>query len=194
MIDRQKFFKNIKPGLFKTLKQSQVDGMNIILDEWEANRDKLRDLRWLAYMFATTYHETAFTMEPIEEYGKGKGRPYGSFQKHSGIAYTRPVKLYYGRGYVMLTWYENYELMGRLLRLDLLNYPELLLKPQFAVKVMFEGMLRGSSSFGDFTGRCLEQYFNDTKDDPIGARKVINGTDKAEEIAGYHKLFLAALS
>lgn len=193
MIDRKKeFFEKIKPGLFKTLKQAQVDGMNFILNEWE--KEKLTDLRFLAYMLATTYHETGYTMQPVEEKGKGKSYMYGKKVKRSGVAYSIPNKVYYGRGYVQLTWYENYQLMGRLLKTDLLSFPELALKPEIAVKIMFEGMLRGSSSFGDFTGRCLEQYFNDKTDDPIGARRIINGTDKAKEIARYHKLFLDALS
>jgi putative chitinase len=36
-------------------------------------------------------------------------------------------------------------------------------------------------------------YFNDVTDDPVGARKIINGTDKAELIAGYHRGFLIDL-
>ena len=34
-------------------------------------------LRQAAYMLATAKHETANTFAPIEEYGKGKGLPYG---------------------------------------------------------------------------------------------------------------------
>ena len=62
-----------------------------------------------------------------------------------------------------------------------------------AIKIMFEGMTKGSSSFGDFTGRCLEQYFNSTTNDTIGARKIINGTDKAKLIADYHNVFLNSI-
>jgi hypothetical protein len=58
---------------------------------------------------------------------------------------------------------------------------------------MFEGMTKGSSSFGDFTGRCLEQYFNNTTEDAVNARKIINGLDKAELIAGYYNKFKDAL-
>ena len=55
-------------------------------------------------------------------------------------------------------------------------------------------MTKGSSSFGDFTGKCLEMYFNGTRESWIGARMIINGTDRAELIADYGKKFLAALS
>lgn len=193
MLKRDIFFTQIKQlGLFSTLSTMQVGGIEAVLNEWE--KRKLTDLRWLAYMLATSYHETAKTMYPIEEIGKGKGHSYGGFRKRSGIVYNSPVKLYYGRGLVQLTWYENYELMGRLLGVDLLNKPELALNVPVAVEIMFEGMLRGSSSVGDFTGKCLEMYFNDRSADWYGARKIINGIDKAQLIADYGKLFYVALS
>lgn len=193
MMNKSNFYKDVRTNLFGgKLTQEQVAGMEYILQQWELSG--LRDLRWLAYMLATTFHETARTMQPIEEYGRGKNYRYGKKIKRSGVPYKYPNKLYYGRGYVQLTWYENYELMGRLLNIDLLRYPELALRPDVAAKIMFEGMLRGASSFGDFTGRCLEMYFNETAEDWINARKIINGLDKAETIAEYGKRFYKALT
>ena len=189
MINRKLTFDSIRKS-FGRLTTEQVEGFTAIFDEWEAG--EYTDIRWLAYMLATAWHETAKTMQPIEEYGKGKNRPYGKKIKHSGIAYFINA-IFYGRGFVQLTWYENYQLMGRLLGLDLLNHPELALVMKNAVRIMFEGMTKGSSSFGDFTGRCLEQYFNDKINDPIGARKIINGVDKANLIAGYHNSFLNSI-
>ena len=76
MINRKTFFYDVRVKLFGgRLDQRQVDGMNAILDEWE-KRD-LTDLRWLAYALATAFWETAHTMWPIEEWGKGQGHPYG---------------------------------------------------------------------------------------------------------------------
>jgi hypothetical protein len=192
MINRKHFFDAVRDNLFNSsFTQEQVEGLDAILDRWEAQG--LADLRWLAYMLATAFHETARTMQPIEEYGKGKGYKYGKKIKRSGIVYTSPDKLYYGRGYVQLTWHENYETMGRLLGVDLLGNPELALHPKIAADIMFEGMTKGNSHFGDFTGKSLENYFNDTKDDWVNARRIINGTDKAELIAGYGKKFYTAL-
>lgn len=178
------FFKTIKP-LFKKFSQSQVDGLNFILNEWEVSG--LRDSRWLAYMLATAFHETAKTMRPIREYGKGKGRKYGKKIKMSGQPYTVPDQIYYGRGYVQLTWFENYDTLGRLLKLPLLENPDLALDPSIAAKIMFVGMTRGI-----FTGVGLSKYFNNTTD-WVNARKIINGLDKAELIAGYAKVFYAGL-
>jgi len=192
MIDKAKFYELIKANkLFVKLSDKQVQSMDFILNEWDKSGHT--DLRWLAYMLATAYHETATTMQAINEYGKGKGMDYGRKLKMSRIAYKLPDKLYYGRGLVQLTWFENYELMGRLLRVDLLGNPDLALDLEIAVKIMFEGMLRGASSFGDFTGKCLEQFFNKTVDDPENARRIINGKDKAKLIAGYHARFLKSL-
>ena len=192
MIDKLKFYTGIREqGLFTKLSQPQVENIDAIINYWDLQG--YTDVRWLAYCLGTCYHETAKTMQPIEEYGKGKGRPYGKKIKHSGVPYTTPNKIYFGRGFVQLTWFENYQLMGRLIGEDLLNYPEKALQTDVAVKIMFEGMTKGSSSFGDFTGKCLEMYFNKTTDDPINARRIINGKDKAQLIAGYHKKFLACL-
>ena len=71
MIDRTTFFAEVRQNLFGgTLRQGQVDGINAILDEWEARR--LGDPRHLAYMLATPYHEVDKTMQPIKEYGGDK--------------------------------------------------------------------------------------------------------------------------
>jgi len=173
------FFAKVRKS-FGKLSQAQVDGFNAILAEWEVR--KLTDKRHLAYMLATAWHETAKTMRAIAEYGKGKGKKYGAIEIATGYAY-------YGRGLVQLTWADNYKKMGKILGIALYENPELALDTKIAVQIMFEGMERGS-----FTGKNLSDYFNATVDDPIGARKIINGTDRAQLIAGHHAKFLAALS
>lgn len=183
MIDRRAFFDGVRPDLFGgTISQAQVEGIDAILDEWEARN--LTDLRWLAYMLATTYHETNKTMQPVRE-------AYWLSEDWR----RRNLRYYpwYGRGYVQLTWEENYRKMGRLLGVDLTGNLDLAMDPHIAAAIMFEGMMQAESSFGDFTGKCLEMYFNDTTDDPVGARRIINGTDKADLIAGYHREFLKDL-
>ena len=191
-MNRQIFIDEVERSLFSSrITQNQIEGINFKLAAWE--KSELTDIRWLAYMLATSYHETAKTMQPIEEYGKGKGRPYGQKLKHNRQLYTWPDKIYYGRGDVQLTWYENYEAMGKLFGIPLLEQPELALNPEISAKIMIEGMTRGKSNRGDFTGVSLENYFNAVKDDPIHARRIINGLDKANLIAGYHDKFLTAI-
>lgn len=191
-MNRTTFYNEVRATLFDgRLLQSQVDGINFKLDAWE--QSGLTDIRWLAYMLATVFHETDRTMQPIEEYGKGRGKPYGQKIRYDRKRYTHPDKLYYGRGDVQLTWYENYELMGKLMGIPLLEKPELALVPEISARIMIEGMTKGGSNRGDFTGVSLENYFNATKDDPVNARRIINGLDKAHLIATYHYKFLSAI-
>lgn len=178
-MDRRVFFDRIRATIFRKLEQQQVDGINAVLDEWDARG--LTNLRWLAYMLATAYHETAHKMQAIREYGKGRGKKYGAKDSKTG-------HVYYGRGFVQLTWAANYKKMGKLLDVPLYENPDLALDTNIATQIMFEGMIRGT-----FTGKRLDQYFTDTKTDWINARRIINGTDRAALIAGYARKFYAAL-
>ena len=136
-------------------------------------------------MLATTFHETAEQFWPIEEYGKGSGRDYGEPDPVTG-------QTYYGRGFVQLTWRENYAKASKILSLydnrDLEYHPHMALDSLIATRVMFRGMAEGW-----FTGAQLGDYFNDERDDPVNARQIINGNDQDTKIAGYHEQFLEAL-
>lgn len=181
-INRKFFFDHVRMNLFGGgLTQKQVEGLTAILDEWESGNSN-KDDRWLAYMLATVHHETDKKFQGIEEYGKGKGRPYGKPDPVTG-------KTYYGRGFVQLTWKSNYEKMGKVLKIDLVNHPELALVLANCVKILFYGMINGS-----FTGKKLSDYFTPSKEEWINARRIINGTDKANLIKGHALKFYAAIS
>lgn len=142
----------------------------------------MQDRRWVAYLLATIRHETAFTFAPIEEIGHGAGLPYGAPDAHTGL-------VYYGRGYVQLTWWGNYQHFGDVLGVDLQRNPALALDPATSYRIASLGMRRGM-----FTGVGLGRYINDQGCDYMNARRVINGTDKAELIAGYAVAFEKSLS
>lgn len=177
--DRKTFFAEIR-RLFGPLKQGQVNGFEAILTEWE--KRGLSDVRHLAYMLATAWHETARTMQPIREYGRGRGMKYGKPGKHGQVAY--------GRGYVQITWDYNYERADKELGLNgaLTKDYELALRPDIAAAIMFEGMAEGW-----FTGKKLSDYIRGKLCDYRNARRIINGTDKAVTIAGYAVDFEATL-
>lgn len=178
-VDRTAFFPRARSTVFHgIMEQSQVDGINALLDAFEAAYPT-GDRRWLAYMLATAYHETAATMEPISEYGRGRGRPYGV--EING-------QVYYGRGYVQLTWRNNYEAMSLVTGVNLVKEPDLALKPDIAAKVMFHGM-----EYGTFTGKKLADYITPHVTDFLEARRIINGMDHAALIAGYARNFLASI-
>jgi hypothetical protein len=99
-LQRKYFFDKVRAELFAgSLSEEQVAGMEEMLSFGERIGC---DDRHLAYVLATAFHETARTMQPIEEYGKGKGKSYGAPDPQTG-------QTYYGRGYVQLTWKENYQ-------------------------------------------------------------------------------------
>jgi putative chitinase len=169
VIDRKKFFDEVRFSPFGgEIHQDQVEGMEWILGEWEHRG--LTEPRWLAYMLATVFHETARKMQPIEEMG--------------GQAYLRskPYYPWYGRGLVQITWLDNYKKFG-------IATPEAALEWPTALKVLFEGMIGGM-----FTAYKLADFFSDEFDDPLNARRIINGVDKANLVAGYHQSFLRALA
>lgn len=180
-IDKDKFLFIYEQEQFKTLTESAQEGLVDLLTFMEAD-EHLDDLRWCGYMLATVFHEVAGTWHPIAEYGKGKGQRYDSPDPVTKL-------VYYGRGYVQLTWAGNYKTIGKILGYDLYNNPDLALQPDIAYQVMSYGMRHGT-----FTGASLKRYFSDKTTDPVNARRIINGTDKAELIAGYYNKFMTILS
>lgn len=176
-MNRKAFFDGAREMLGGALKSSQVEGLQLILDEWA--KSGWHDLRWLSYMLATTQHETARTFRPIREYGLGKGKKYGQPDQITGEAY-------YGRGFVQLTWKENYAKAAARLGVELVYHPDRAMEPGVAVRILFSGMNEGWFA-GDAQGRhTLARYFNDRTGDPVAARRIINGTDKAAQIAAIH--------
>lgn len=200
-IDRDKFFAGIRQQPFDgKLTAGQAGGVTAILDEWD--RRRLTDPRWLAYMLGTAKWETDHTMQPIQEAGGTayltrnydvKGRNPARARLNGNVAPGDGVR-YSGKGFVQLTWRNNYEKMTRLLRksgvqVDLVARPDLATRPDVASFVMFEGMIGGA-----FTGKKLADYFNARTTDWINARRIINGVDKAAEIAGIAKMFYADIT
>jgi hypothetical protein len=197
-IDRKVFFDRVRVSLFAgKLLQAPVDGLTNLLDVWEA-RHAGQDIRWLAYALATAYHETGFTMRPVTEQG---GTVYLTYMydpqspnpKRAALAkangnHAGDGVQYCGRGYVQLTWANNYRRIGNLIGIDLLGHPERALEPDIAARILYESMIGGW-----FSGVGLGRYFNDRTADWKNARRIINGLDCADKIASYAKAFYAAL-
>ena len=183
MIDRELFFDSVRDELFGgALQQVQVDGMSVILAVWEyqGGGTPMSDIRWLAYMLGTTFHETGTRMWPIQEWGD------------DAYLQSKEYYPYVGRGFVQLTWEDNYRRASTLLSLvderDLVKHPEMARDSLIATRVLFRGMAEGW-----FTGHKLGEYFNAEKDDPNNARDIINPGDDEALIAGYHATFLQAI-
>jgi hypothetical protein len=179
-MDRAAFFDVMRQE-FGSLSQSQVEGTEALLDVAEEYQLPMNQF---AYVLSTSWHETAATMMPIAEYGKGEGHDYGEPCPEYGN------QVAYGRGYVQLTWVYNYERADSECQLDgrLLKDFDLALDPEVASQIIFQGMLEGW-----FTGKKLGDYVNDIITDYYNARRVVNGTDRADMLAGYAESFEQAL-
>lgn len=170
MTNRTQFFDNIKTSFIAKLSQLQVDSINAILDEIEAQN--VTDKRHIAYIFATAWHETAHTLTPVTEYG--------------GPKYLKSKKYYpyIGRGFVQLTWDYNYKKYSKIMGIDFVTHPDLVLEVKASAFILVHGMINGT-----FSGKKLSDY-----NTFVSMRKIINGTDKAQLIAGIADRFLLALA
>jgi putative chitinase len=183
------FFDVVKAKLYHGhMDASEVSGTNAILASWNATAPG-SDGRFIAYTLATAFHETACTMQPVQEYGKGRGRAYG-------VPAGPWHAVYDGRGDVQLTWYDNYVKANAKLHtlgvlapgLNLAENPDFAMRPDVAAAIMIHGMLEGW-----FTGKRLADYFDAERTDFLHARRIINGMDCAPAIAGYAEIFLGSL-
>ncbi len=219
IINRKKFFDTVRFDLFGgKLTDPQVEGLIAIITEFEHRA--LPDIRWMAYILATAYHETGRKMVPVEENLNYSAQGLANtFPRRCAVfprderklpnsrareIARRPIAIanyvyankngngneesgdgwkYRGMGLAQTTGRANYKKFGSE------NNPEKMLELNFSVSSMFKGMIEGL-----YTGVALLDCFNKTKDQPIKARTIINGTDKAESIANYHRQFLTALS
>ena len=164
---------------------------------------------------ATAYHETRLL--PVREGYKKTDAAARKFvrwawnKKIIKLPYHRPDSktghVYYGRGFIQLTWAENYKKMGRAIGMgdELYLNPDLVLMPEVAAKVLTVGMIKGkfrykrskeekvgivqkvknvfkgkrSNSEYKYSGpQKLKLYFNDVENEWVKARNIINGDGK----------------
>ncbi len=196
-INRKFFFDTVRLTLFGgRLRQGQVKGLVAFLDFWEANHSK-KDDRWLAYILGTAHHEVDRKMQPIKEYG---GKAY--FKRMYDIEGDRPRVArvlgntqpgdgvrFHGRGFVQITGRKNYEDWAVRLNVNLIDNPDLALDIDVATRIIFGGMMDGT-----FTGKKLSHYFTGEKEDWRNARRIVNGTDRADLIADHAKRYYRAIS
>lgn len=154
------------------MQQGQVDGINMISHEWTDV-----DMNQLAYVLATVYHETGRKMQPVKEFGSEE--------------YLRSKKYYpyYGRDLVQTTWKHNYEKVKQFSRVDVVSSPDLIARMPLAAQVAITFMKSGW-----YTGKRLSDYINHDDCDFFHARKIINGLDCADKIAGYALKFQEAMN
>jgi hypothetical protein len=147
-------------------------------------------LQQAAYVLATAYWETARTMKPVREtLANSDAQAIARLDRafaNGGLpwvtrAYWRPDasgRSWFGRGYVQLTHHDNYVKAGQALGINMVADPGVALNADVAAKIIVRGMKEGW-----FTGQKLGDHINATGARYVKARNIVNGSDKASEIA-----------
>lgn len=178
-LDKKIFFNEYKNTIDpdRKLSQQEVNAINVFIDFVNtplSDNWNMTIPQW-SYFFATVFHETAHTFLPVKE-----AYWLSEEWRKKNLRYFP----FYGRGYVQTTWQVNYQYYSKLLGVDFIKNPDLMMNPKYSFISSLDGFVKGR-----FTGKKISDYVNDKKKDYIGARRVINGTDKANLIAGYAKTF-----
>ena len=147
----------------------------------ECQNSGVTDLAQVAYVLATAEHESHLG-EWMEEFASGWEYEWrvdlGNNQPGDGPRFK-------GRGFVQLTGRTNYTAWANKLRIDIVSQPERVMEPEIAVKILVQGMRDGS-----FTSVNLNDHIGS---DFIGARQIINGSDRDKHIAAIADEYLKVL-
>lgn len=182
--------------------QGVVDTINIITDTYYAEAGGNAVPEHLAYVLATAYHESHHrslnpNWNPVREGFSNTNAGaiatvtmrFNQGRISTNYAKVQPNgKSYYGRGFVQITWPDNYRRMGHRLGIDLYGNPDLALERGTAARLLVVGMIEGL-----YTKRKLSDYGSHDFD-AYNARRIINGLDKAELIKGYYETFNLAIA
>ncbi|MBC7148197.1 MAG: hypothetical protein H5U22_02365 [Rhizobium sp.] len=199
--DEQRFFKSVRRALFSgRLTTAQVSGMTALIAGWRALTD-IDDPRRLAYCLATAFHETGGRMQPVRETFAPSDRAAMLRLERAYVAGRLPQvrtpywradaegKSWFGRGLVQITHRRNYERLSASIGVDLVGDPGRAMELDVAVRILVIGMRDGL-----FSGVKLADAFGRDTADWIGARRIVNGRDRAALVAGYGQAFLAAIT
>jgi predicted chitinase len=151
-----------------------------------------------------TFSRRRISRADAERFGRKAGQPanqraignilYGGEWGRANLGNTEPDDgwRFRGRGLEHVTGRRNYQRTGNALGLDLIADPDLLLVPANAARSLVTGMVSGRYTGHDFVRHlpvdrlATQVHFRE-------ARRIINGTDRAEQIAGYALTFQSAL-
>jgi len=137
-----------------------------------------------AYVLATAWHETGGYRYMREVWGPTAAQKRYEGRKDLGNVQKGDGKKFLGRGFVQITGRRNYTDWSKRLGVDLLKEPQLAEHPAIASRIIVDGM-----KLGTFTGKTLADYITLRNSDFHGARRIVNGADRADLIADYARQF-----
>ena len=181
------FFASVRSSLFGgKLTQHQVDVLTAIFEAWAQYGDG--DNRKLAYLLATAYHETGQFKWLREIWGPTPAQRRYEGKADLGNTVKGDGRRFMGRGLVHITGRRNYTDWAKRLGIDIVAQPELAERIDIAARILVQGCMLGT-----FTGVKLGDFINSAGTRYVNARKVVNGLDRAEDIAGYTAKFEDAI-
>lgn len=181
------FYEAVRSSLFGgKLTQAQVDTLGSIGAAWAKYGDG--DKAKLAYILGTAFHETGRFKYLREIWGPTAAQKRYEGRADLGNTIKGDGKRFMGRGLVHITGRRNYADWAKRLGVDIVARPELAERLDLAARILVEGVMLGT-----FTGKKLADYIKPGSANFVNARRTVNGTDKADLIAGYARRFLAAL-
>jgi Putative peptidoglycan binding domain len=150
----------------------------------ECLKNGVTDRGQIAYVFATTHHESHFGrfMMELASGSAYEGRP------DLGNTVPGDGRRFKGRGFVQITGRRNYKIWANKLGINLLSHPEKAAIPDIAAIILVRGMRDGS-----FTGVGLSRFILGSRRDFFHARRIVNGLDRADDIEEIAKDYLKAL-
>lgn len=189
MVLTKSSFDILRKGLFGgSLSTTQVNSLNYLVQRCEGYGLTYPET---AYVLATAYHETGYA-ETVNG-RKVINRDMLPIKERGSESYLRSKRYYpyIGYGYVQLTWEDNFRRIGKLIGVDLLKNPEKALDKDIASEILIKGMVFGWFTGVGFHRKCPVYRYNHLS--YVRARKIVNGTDKANLIADYAMVFEKAL-
>lgn len=155
-----------------------------------------------AYVLGTVWHESAHTMKPVKEtvmaWHNDKFPSDAEVIRRLDSAMARGLlpqvsRPYwrdgaFGRGFVQATHHFNYVKAQEETGIPFAEDYDLMLDAEKSALVTVRGMNEGW-----FTGKRLSQYITLQRSDFRGARRIVNGLDRAAEIARTAQAYDAAL-
>lgn len=214
-INRKTLFAEMK-GVVGPWTAEKIAGVDALLDACDA--EGVTDNRHIAYILATPMIETGGSYEPITEnlnyaeaalnskfghritpaqaalYGRNDKHPadqeaigniiYGGIWGKTNLGNTQDGDgyRYRGRGLVQTTGRGLYTKFG------FADNPDVVTDVKASASIMVKGMRDGT-----FTGKKFSDFFGDAND-WVGARRIVNGTDRANDIARYAQKIVKALN
>lgn len=142
---------------------------------------RIESYAWRTGVFFGIISEQISYAKAEVDYGCGATARRKRYARSCGCRNDGDGYKYRGRGFVQITWKINYQRFNGVKGINFSDNPEKMLDFDILIGVMVEGMEQGLFSHGN----TLSKYFNETTKDYLGARHIINGTDKNTIIAGY---------